>query len=335
MPEHELGSGPAVLPPVASFHTGDLDEARVALGSEFYPHRLSALQRSANFEMSLRSAECGALTVGVLAYDGPDVSLDFGELADSYHFSIPVRGCVDAVCGTRPTTSTSGEGAIYSPAGRTVITRWQAGCAQYGLKFDRRVLEDELGTMIGRSVRHPIRFTPGLSVTSPAGTSWFGLVRTLTRELKGGCGLLYDPKVAAQLSRAVCTGLLLAGEHEYSEEVHRPRPPARPRTIRRALEAIDAAPQDPHTVASLASLVGASVRSLQEGFARHVGMPPMAYLRDVRLARVHADLQAGVDGASVADVAHRWGLRHLGRFAADYRRKYGCPPSQTLTGGGS
>jgi AraC-like DNA-binding protein len=334
VPQHESGPVPAVLPPVASFNTGDLDEARLAVGSEFYPHRLSALQRSSDFKMSLRSAECGALTVGVLAYDGADVSLDFGELADSYHFSIPVRGCVEAVCGTRPTTSTCEKGAIYSPAGHTVITRWGAGSAQYGLKFDRRALEDELGTMIGRSVRRPIRFTPGLSVTSPAGESWFRLVRTLTRELKEGCGLLYDPKVAAQLSRAVCTGLLLAAEHEYSDEVHRPRPPARPRTIRRAVEAIDATPQDPHTVASLASLVGASVRSLQEGFARHVGMPPMAYLRDVRLARVHADLVASAGGASVADVAHRWGLRHLGRFAADYRRKYGCPPSQTLAEGG-
>ena len=71
-----------------------------------------------------------------------------------------------------------------------------------------------------------------------------------------------------------------------------------------------------------------SVRSLQDGFAVHVGLPPMAYLRDVRLVNAHRDL---VDGhGPVANVAHRWGFLHLGRFAADYRRKYGQTPSQTL-----
>ncbi|MDN5851274.1 MAG: AraC family transcriptional regulator [Actinomycetia bacterium] len=317
---------------MASFRTADLDEARSAVGSEFFTHRLSPLRATPDFAMSLRSARCGELTVGVLEYDGADVSLDFGELADSYHFSIPVSGYVEAICGRQPTTATPEQGIIYSPQGRTVITRWAAGCAQYGVKFDRHALESELESMTGRPVRAPIRFAPVLSVTSGAGRSWFRLVRTLARELHADGGLLYDPLVAAQLSRAVSTGLLLAAEHDHSEEVHSPRPPARPRTIRRAVDAVHAAPEEPHTVAGLAELTGASVRSLQDGFAQHVGMSPMAYVRDVRLERAHADLAAGT-GPTVADVAHRWGFRHMSRFAADYRRKYGEPPSHTLAHG--
>lgn len=324
--------GPVVPRAVASFHTADLDEARSAVGSEFFTHRLSPLKATPDFAMSLRSARCGELTVGVLEYDGADVSLDFGELADSYHFSVPVGGCVEAVCGRQPTVATPGHGVIYSPQGRTVITRWSAGCAQYGVKFDRHALESELETMTGWPVRSPIRFAPVLSVASDAGESWFRLVRTLARELRVDGGLLYDPLVAAQLRRAVSTGLLLAAEHDHSERLHRPRPPARPRTVRRAVDAVHAAAGEPHTVAGLAALTGVSVRSLQDGFAQHVGMSPMAYLRDVRLERAHADLVAGT-GTAVADVAHRWGFRHLGRFAADYRRKYGEAPSYTLSHG--
>jgi transcriptional regulator GlxA family with amidase domain len=105
--------------------------------------------------------------------------------------------------------------------------------------------------------------------------------------------------------------------------------PARPRTIKRALQAIHAHPEQPLTTAALAALSGVSVRTVQEGFRRHVGMPPMAYLRDVRLAHVHDDLRTG-KVRSVAQAAHRWGFNHLGRFAAAYQHRYGVAPSATL-----
>ena len=42
------------------------------------------------------------------------------------------------------------------------------------------------------------------------------------------------------------------------------------------------------------------------------------------------DLLRGDRGKSVADIANRWGLAHLGRFSTQYRRRYGEKPSQTL-----
>lgn len=58
-------------------------------------------------------------------------------------------------------------------------------------------------------------------------------------------------------------------------------------------------------------------------------MSPMAYLRQVRLARAHEDARRG-GVRSVAEVAHRWGFSHLGRFAAAYAARYGAVPSETL-----
>lgn len=205
---------------------------------------------------------------------------------------------MEALCGRQSTTATPEQGIIYSPQGRTVITRWAAGCAQYGVKFDRHALESELESMTGRPVQAPIRFAPVLSVTSEAGQSWFRLVRTLARELHADGGLLYDPLVAAQLSRAVSTGLLLAAEHDHSEEVHRPRPPARPRTIRRAVDAVHAAPDEPHTVAGLlAAVVGGEAAQVPEAPAvRHVGD---GRARARRLAHAGARLSSlrGTDSA--------------------------------------
>jgi AraC-like DNA-binding protein len=54
----------------------------------------------------------------------------------------------------------------------------------------------------------------------------------------------------------------------------------------------------------------------------------MGYLRRVRLVRAHDELHR--DGTvGVAEVAFRWGFTHLGRFAAEYAKKYGDLPSHT------
>ena len=56
------------------------------------------------------------------------------------------------------------------------------------------------------------------------------------------------------------------------------------------------------------------------------------YLRGTRMERTHRDLQGAEpgDGVSVAALAAKWGFTHLGRFAVDYRRRFGTYPSQTL-----
>jgi transcriptional regulator GlxA family with amidase domain len=106
---------------------------------------------------------------------------------------------------------------------------------------------------------------------------------------------------------------------------------AAPRAVRRAAEAMRAQPGRSFTVTDLAEGAGVSRRSLQQGFQRYLGMSPMTYLREVRLGCVHDELRHG-DPAdlSVATVAHRYGFLHLGRFVAEYRRRYGASPSQTL-----
>ncbi len=71
---------------------------------------------------------------------------------------------------------------------------------------------------------------------------------------------------------------------------------------------------------------------VQAAFRRHLDTTPLAYLRSVRMERAHRDLQNAEPGhgTSVAAVAARWGFTHLGRFAIEYRRRFGSYPSQTL-----
>jgi transcriptional regulator GlxA family with amidase domain len=88
-----------------------------------------------------------------------------------------------------------------------------------------------------------------------------------------------------------------------------------------------AEPEYAFTPSILARIAGVSVRTLQQGFRDHIGMSPTAYLRRVRLARAHDQLQRGE--GTVAEVAYRWGFTHLGRFATAYASVYGVTPSST------
>jgi transcriptional regulator GlxA family with amidase domain len=103
------------------------------------------------------------------------------------------------------------------------------------------------------------------------------------------------------------------------------------RHIGRAIDLLQGNPEKPWSPSTLAEAVSVSVRSLHEGFQRSVGMSPMTYLRELRLARVHKELtDATTESVTVTQVAVHWGFVHLGRFALVYRRKYGRPPSETL-----
>jgi transcriptional regulator GlxA family with amidase domain len=126
-------------------------------------------------------------------------------------------------------------------------------------------------------------------------------------------------------------GLLVSQTHNYTEELTRPRAVPGSKPIRNALEFIERQPGDIETVADIAAAVGLSVRALDDGFQRYVGTPPMAYLRQVRMARAHEELVAADPELTTATaIARKWGFGHYGRFAADYARRFGRKPSETL-----
>jgi transcriptional regulator GlxA family with amidase domain len=138
--------------------------------------------------------------------------------------------------------------------------------------------------------------------------------------------LIWDP-----LLESLIHGFLLVADHPYRDALDAPAEPARPAAVRDAMDIIETCPQMPLTTATLAMQCNISVRTLQEGFRRHVGMSPMAYLRTVRLRHAHRDLRSGHPSqVTVASIAHRWGFSHLGRFAAAHKAMFGETPLHVL-----
>ena len=75
---------------------------------------------------------------------------------------------------------------------------------------------------------------------------------------------------------------------------------------------------------------GYSRRALELIFNRSVGMPPGRWFMNLRLNGALRDLLVAAPGCRVAEVAARWGFKHLPRFAQRYRAAFGELPSRTL-----
>lgn len=313
-------------------HLTDVEAAREVLRQAFYAMDVELLRPPDDWTARFAVGGCRAVMLGDLDF-GVDVRVRAGELG-AYHVNLPLTGAMAFHQGRDETHRVrAGHSAgVFQPVGDTIVDSWDGDCRILAIKIGRTDLETQLERMLDRPVRGPIDLGAELDIRDGAGASWARLVQVITADASTPDGLTEHPVIGARMKEALVTGLLLATEHKYRGALERQSPAlAAPGAIRRVVEAMRAQPGRPFTVADLADIAGVGSRALQQSFARYVGMPPMTYLRHVRLSLVHDNLRAADPGATtVAQVAYRFGFTHLGRFAAAYRERYSVSPSETL-----
>jgi transcriptional regulator GlxA family with amidase domain len=195
----------------------------------------------------------------------------------------------------------------------------------------RDQLQLEMENLLSRALGRPLEFSAELDLTTPGGRMIMQALRLIDEASDQEGGPLTHPLAMQRLEQVMIHSLLFAQPHNHSAALARPSPAPGVRPVSRAVELLRDNPAHPWTVAELAAEVSLSVRSLQEGFRRSLDSSPMAYLRHLRLEKVHEELATAAPGmASITEVAARWGFVHLGRFAAAYRSEYAERPSDTM-----
>lgn len=185
---------------------------------------------------------------------------------------------------------------------------------------------------------HPmhVRFDGLEPVTPEAGRALTAARRYVEETVLADDGLA-TPLVLAAAGRLLAATVLAAFPNSSSGDarggtVH-DRDDHQPALLRRAIAYLEEHAAEDIGVAEVASAVYVTPRALQYMFKRHLDTTPMAYLRRVRLDRVHYDLQTGDRwDTTVTAAAARWGFAHTGRFAVLYRETYGQSPHVTLRG---
>jgi AraC-like DNA-binding protein len=285
-----------------------------------------------SLSLHVRAGGIGPLTTADFVVDA-EVALDSGDGCGSYGVTLVRSG--HAAIDYRDLTLVSGPGDanVYGPDGN-ITNRWTPNSRIIAARIHPCAIDDALSAARGQRVGSPVEFQPAIPA-GPALAGWTRMLLLLTDQLARPDSLMTLPLVGLPFVDSLVRGLLVAADHRYRDAVAAEPMPVLPRSIRAAVDIIEAEAEQPLTVTALATRSHISVRTLHDGFRRHLGMTPMAYVHQVRLHRAHRMLQQSDPSmATVTSIAHRWGFTNVGRFAAAHTARYGETPVATLRGAG-
>ncbi|MDF2467773.1 MAG: AraC family transcriptional regulator [Rhodococcus erythropolis] len=312
-------------------HTRSLDEARQAVTDVYLPHQLYADDPTA-LDMTLNATEQRLFTAGFLTY-GTNATLRMPATETCYHVNLTTAGHTDAARrdGGRETTQARQRGVILHPE-QTNTVHWSQDAEQIILKVPRVSLEAHLSDLLGRKVDSVIDFDFGLDLSTAAGASLLASVEFFVGELDRPGGIADMPLARDQLEAFIMSQLLTAGDHPYKDDLLAPASQVKLGRLKPVVDFIEMNADEPLTPAELARAGSMSVRTLHASFQKCFGMSPMAYVRKVRLEHVHDELRrnSGNPDFRITDIASKWGFFHLGRFAQQYKERFGESPSETV-----
>lgn len=304
--------------------TSRLDEARATVGSRFCPHQLALTRRDGRLDMVHNAATIGRdVTLNYLRY-GDEVRIVPGRFHSFYLVQVPLAGRARVRVGDRIVASDTTRASLGSPT-EVVDMVWGDGCEQLLVHIRREAVQ----ALAGGPDAPPVVFDPVVDLCSPGMRSWLRLVHLAVDDLEAGGALVGSELAATHLEQSLIAALLATQPNTTSADA--PATAIGSRAVRLVVAAVQAEPEKAWRLDDLAQVAGASARSLQEAFQRHLQITPLEYVRRTRLDRTRRDLlDADPSATSVTDVAARWGFFHLGRFSQVYRSTFHELPSQTL-----
>lgn len=258
---------------------------------------------------------------------GSPVRLRVAPPRPDYGLWLPIDGSFEAAldgcvfdCGRNATV-------VASPSSLQSYSLSET-CSRIGVSFARDAVVRHLAALLGEAVTREIVFEPSVDLATGPGRRLRHTLSFVLEELELQDGPQTGQLWQRELEQLALTALLVNLRHNWSGRLNGPVSTAAPADVRRAIDYVHAHLDAPVGLAELAAAAGVPGRTLLRHFRDFTGKSPLAYVRAARLWRARVDLLRG-DGASVTDVAARWGFSHFGRFAAEYRGRFGELPSQT------
>jgi AraC-like DNA-binding protein len=280
-------------------------------------------------DVRINGAYLSSMYIGHLTYGRAVVLKATPQRTDYWiHFATHRRFAVDVA--RERLRCDAQTGAVLSPGRENVISP-EAGNGRLAVSISRDSVVRQLTALLGRSITAPLQFEPSLALDHGYGRSLARHVRAAVEDLEEAEPLLGGAISRASFEQFVITALLVSHPHNYSAELRRPEKRPAPRNVRRAVDYIEANLTAPVTLEDVVRAAGVSGRVLFRHFRNATGVSPMAYVRNARFQRVRDALRRARADERIVDIAALWGFDHMGRFAVEYRRRFGEKPSETLS----
>jgi AraC-like DNA-binding protein len=312
----------------AHFASRELDEAQRYVGDVFCNHDLSLINRRQDLDTVFDHIRLGGVGLVMMAY-GADVLVTPGALENFYLLQMPISGQAAIQFGRDDFHTGPGRASIQHPDEHLQM-RWGADCRKVVLRIDRTRFERFVERCTGRPQRQSLRLQSQLELGSSAG-------QLILDQIKSGlrCADQFGPQnlpplIVSHIENTLMSALLFLQPHDRTEEFSQLSTTGEGRIVTRVRDYLEAHADEEIDMPRLVEVAGVPLRTLYHLFRQSLGTTPMQLLRDIRLDRVRQALLEGGAERTVTTVAFEWGFDHLGRFAQQYRARFGESPSETL-----
>jgi AraC-like DNA-binding protein len=309
--------------------TTDPEEAHEWLRGAYADHSARLSGNPHAFRFTHTVADCGTFKVGVCRHS-MTLNGEWDPLDEQLLFSHLLSGRFTIGCKRSEIAAGPDDVFAYDPDVAMAVEWSDIRMAQVRMAraaFDRVAAEltgDDRG--IGFDLARP--------ASEAKAQHWRRFMQYVANDVATSPVVHASPIVLGQVFRMIVATALETFPNTASGDRDRRGGYVSAAAVRRALTYIDENAGGDVGLTEMAEAAGVGPRALQRAFRRSLDTTPLGHLRAVRLDRAHQELRAAApgDGTSVAVVAARWGFGHPGRFAADYRARFGCSPSDTLRG---
>jgi len=309
------------------FRSREPDEPRAFLrGKEF---RFDLSRRVARqLDLQINGIYLPGLYVGYIQYGSP-AEIRAGPTRTDYWLQLPIREQIEFTVARQCIVCDPGRAAVSSPTNGLLI-RTQGSGARYNISLTAAALTRQLAALLGTTPPLPLEFAPSMDLTVGYGRSLAQCVHLAVMDFERAGSMPWDAITTSLFEQFIMCRLLLSHPNNYIESLRRRERSLTPRDLRRAIDYMHANLAAPITIADIAEAAGIAGRTLFQYFRQFRSTTPMSYLRDARFEKVRDALQRADPEEGVAPIAIKWGFAHLGRFAVEYRLRFGESPSQTL-----
>lgn len=255
-------------------------------------------------------------------------SCDYGNMfavssfeSDSLRIQIPLKGAAVTTVG-QAKIIVAGDTACISSAADSI--RFQQNFCQYVWRMPQSTILRKLAALTGSPPAKKLKFSPSFDLSTMQGR----LLRKLVETFVGAANLPSAPLLCSEIEQAMIT-ILLDGPLRDSSQLFEKKPPElAPRQVHAAEEYIEAHWAEALDYETLASVSGASVRSLFRTFKAFRGYTPMEFVRKIRLMRAKEILSQTDNSISITTIAANCGYSSLSAFSRDFAKAYFMTPRE-------
>ena len=292
---------------------------------------IDVIGRGAELDAAVHAVSFSGLNLLHASYGDVRVQIQAPESdTDALFLVVPTHGGATAHHKGQEYVITNDTGLMRDM--RVPISAHEAQFSCLGLTLPIGVLKQHAHTLIGPAASMvDLEFNTGLDLSTPGGQHVRDTLDYVSNALDGPLRNLDNPIVLAGFKDVLLTNILTLLPNSYTDLLQqKPSSAAVPYYVKRARDYIHAHADTSITLEKLARHAGCGYRTLQTAFNDAYGVPPMAYVKSVRLTYVHNELLNAQDDVTVFSVAAKWGFTHMGRFAESYAKQFGVLPMKTL-----